>query len=397
MHVLWLSLSFIALHQATAIANRHRHYRGDYYYDNADDDPIQFVFNFNGGNKANIQFPPIAQQKQLGALVHKKVMEEKPATGAKGKISKEEAACGKIVDANKNDRIDESEKKAFISCLKGATSGYDADGDKVVSPRELRCGVAADKNANGKIDPGEIEAFEKCLGIKPAKGIQKDTQQKAKAKAASKIETMCRKIADQNNDGKLDEEEKKGFVKCLKKAKKRPWYPERKLQCLHWKPDHPDAWKNCFYAEYDLDGDGKVSEEEVECGWRVDRYRGKNGKISEAKMGAFRACVKGSKGGYDLNGDGKVSSKEFRCGSKADVNHDGNLDPEERKVAGECFVPHADFRENKSDTFPPKSMRKLWNQFAKLFDLDNDGYLNVEETKRATVAYNLAKKMELKP
>ena len=83
-----------------------------------------------------------------------------------GHVSEEEEACGKIVDEDHNGQIDESEKKAFIACLKGAKGDYDGDKDHHITADELRCGVKADKNHDGKIDADEIADFEQCLGIK---------------------------------------------------------------------------------------------------------------------------------------------------------------------------------------------------------------------------------------
>ena len=39
---------------------------------------------------------------------------------ADGSVSPEEAACGRIVDANHNGKIDETETKTFVAFLRGA-------------------------------------------------------------------------------------------------------------------------------------------------------------------------------------------------------------------------------------------------------------------------------------
>merc|ERR1712130_495308 len=119
-----------------------------------------------------------------------------------GKVSSEEAACGKIVDKNHNGQIDPIETKAFVACLKGAQNGYDFNGDGKVSANELRCGLEADSNHNGKIDKGEIAAFKKCLNEnKPAPMPPKQDV------GVPNYEIQFAKLFDMNNDGKLDHDE----------------------------------------------------------------------------------------------------------------------------------------------------------------------------------------------
>eukprot|EP01084_Bolivina_argentea_P155149 270398_1 len=177
---------------------------GYYYDDNGDKvDPEVYLTIINNGHQ-NGKHAPFTQQihtqNQLHPQIHPKP-KLKYDFDQNGKVSPQEEACGKIVDKNHNDKIDENEKKAFIACLKGAKGDYDGvDPGNKVSPQELRCGVESDTNHNGKIDPSEIAVFEKCLGIR---GYDRNGDGKV-----SPQELACGKIVDKNGNGKIDENEK---------------------------------------------------------------------------------------------------------------------------------------------------------------------------------------------
>ena len=82
-------------------------------------------------------------------------------------VSDEEAACGKVVDANGNGRVDPAEKRAFIACLKGTRGGYDGpDADSAVSAEELRSGCRATRTTTARSPP------RRCLGIR----VRNDSQ-----------------------------------------------------------------------------------------------------------------------------------------------------------------------------------------------------------------------------
>ena len=132
--------------------------------------------------------------------------------------------------------------------------------------------------------------------------------------------------------------------------------------------------------------------EDVTCSELVDKDH--NGKIDASEKKALDACMKGKGGKYDMNGDGHVSANELKCGIRADKDFNGVIDRKEVAEFRKCLrtfkVNHdntfnADFDGNGiSDAFE--------KQFAKLFDMNNDGKLGKDEMKRAKSGWELARK-----
>merc|ERR1711902_156696 len=114
-------------------------------------------------------------------------------------------------DKNRNGVMDKEEMKAFKQCL-----GIDFDGDGKVSPKERACAKIVDKDENFKIDENERKAMIACL----------KESAKAKHKPPSKKEIKCKKEADLDKNGKIEAEEIEAFEKCMamkpgKKGKKK--------------------------------------------------------------------------------------------------------------------------------------------------------------------------------
>merc|ERR1719384_1916783 len=132
---------------------------------------------------------------------------------------------------------------------------------------------------------------------------------------------------------------------------------------------------------------------------------------------AFVACLKGAKKGYDGNGDAKVTPDELRCGLAADANHSGAVDKKEIEAFKKCLKAAKPSKKavkkkkvvkmkvNKKEI--KKELKKKGvvghdfdgdgkvesneKEFAKLFDMNDDGMLNKEELKRAKLAWKLAR------
>jgi len=334
-----------------------------------------------------------------------------------GKVSAKEQQCGAEFDENKNGVIDKEEMPKFLACLKGAAGGYDGpDPDKTVSMAELKCGMAVDKNNNGVIDKDEMKAFEACLGIsqkgKTGSGYDWDGD-----KVVSKEEQACAMIVDANGNGKIDENEKKAMIQCLKGAKgdydqnKDGTLTPKELKCAmkadsnrNGKIDAKEVFdfEVCLGLKkgYDANGDGAVSKEEMACGKIVDANG--NGKIDKEEMKAFMACLKGAKGDYDGEKDNKVSEAEMQCAAKADANHNGRIDKAEIAAFETCLedvemmdiLSEYNAQAVKKDPHHPdehgaENMLKN-HAFASLFDCNKDGSLDEGEMKNAATAWMLA-------
>merc|ERR1712154_436319 len=162
-------------------------------------------------------------------------------------------------------------------------------------------------------------------------------------------------------------------------------------------------------------GNGKVSPMEKACGKLVDKDH--NGRMDKQEKIAFVACLKGAKKGYDGNGDAKVTPDELRCGLAANANHSGAVDKKEIEAFKKCLKAAKPSKKaakkkkvvkmkvNKKEI--KKKLKKKGvvghdfdgdgkiesneKQFAKLFDMNDDGMLNKEELKRAKLAWKLAR------
>merc|ERR1712154_692913 len=162
-------------------------------------------------------------------------------------------------------------------------------------------------------------------------------------------------------------------------------------------------------------GDGQVSPMEKACGKLVDKDH--NGRMDKQEKIAFVACLKGAKKGYDSNGDAKVTPDELRCGLAADADHSGSVDKKEIEAFKKCLKAAKPSKKalkkrkvvklkvNKKEI--KKKLKKKGvvghdfdgdgkiesneKQFAKLFDMNDDGMLNKEELKRAKLAWKLAR------
>merc|ERR1712130_1081393 len=94
---------------------------------------------------------------------------------------------------------------------------------------------------------------------------------------------------------------------------------------------------------------------------------------------------------------GKLSLKELRCGVQADSNKNGKIDPEEIDQFEKCIGIKGKKPIKKiSNTFDVDfdrngKVQDIERQFAKLFDLNNDGMLSKQERDRAVTAWKLAK------
>merc|ERR1712154_593293 len=158
-----------------------------------------------------------------------------------------------------------------------------------------------------------------------------------------------------------------------------------------------------------------VSPMEKACGKLVDKDH--NGRMDKEEKIAFVACLKGAKKGYDSNGDAKVTPDELRCGLAADANHSGAVDKKEIEAFKKCLKAAKPSKKalkrkkvvklkvNKKEI--KKKLQKKGvvgqdfdgdgkiesneKQFAKLFDMNDDGMLNKEELKRAKLAWKLAR------
>merc|ERR1712056_50064 len=83
-------------------------------------------------------------------------------------------------------------------------------GDGKVSPKERACAKIEDKDENFKIDENERKAMIACL----------KESAKAKHKPPSKKEIKCKKAADLDKNGKIEAAEIEAFEKVTKKAGK---------------------------------------------------------------------------------------------------------------------------------------------------------------------------------
>jgi len=349
-------------------------------------------------------------------------------------VSDEEAACGKIADANGDGQITGAEKRAFINCLKGARGGFDADGDGEVTEQEMRCGLQSDTNNNGKIDASEVAEFEQCLGIRGKEHLGPEHN-----KPVSKAEMACTKIADADGDGMISADEKKAFIACLKGAKggydgdKDKTVSPKELrcgfeadkdkngvldkqeiaafeECLGIKPKAKAGAKPKKGAKpakgaakpkvplkpkakvplktpakpaapkphgYDMDGNGVVTAEEQACGMIADSNG--DGHITGAEKRAMIQCLKGAKLDYDANHDQVLTVRELRCAMKADVNKDGKLDSKEIIVFETCLGLRTQKLGYDADNDGKVSPEE--QACGKIVDTDHNGRIDKTETK----------------
>lgn len=191
--------------------------------------------------------------------------------------------------------------------------------------------------------------------------------------------------ADKNNDGILDNEERKEFDRLVSEAKQR----------MHKE----------ILARFDEDGDGKLSEEE-----RVKARAAGRKKMKTLRQEAIAR--------FDKDGDGKLNAQERQDARQAvrqrmmdrakkfDTNGDGILDDDERAAAREAigkqhksnkpnprrrFAPRRD-----QDSSPLQGGEANRKELRQRFDTNKDGKLNESEreTMRETIRKLRAKNAE---
>ncbi|MDP6635879.1 MAG: hypothetical protein QGG42_13345 [Phycisphaerae bacterium] len=254
-------------------------------------------------------------------------------------------------DRNSNKTIDWFEAKAYREDIrKRVLAVFDADKDgKLKGPerdkanRMLASGkvppAKSGESASGR--PSGAEDWEKRRAEMIAKhDADKDGKLTGKERQAAWDDIRkqwATKAFDENNDGKLDEEE----AAAMKKA-------QAEGKAVY------DRWRSDWVKKYDADGDGELSEEES--------------KIAREKAAAeFRKLRDNWTSQWDADGDGKLSDGERKAMRESVRNRAQELRKE--------IDADGDGRITGQET------QAFFQKLRKTYDLDGDGTLSSEETR----------------
>merc|ERR1719321_1047496 len=128
------------------------------------------------------------------------------------------------------------------------------------------------------------------------------------------------------------------------------------------------------FKQFDTDADGFLSMDEMKRGFRALGLQRRSGEELEVDEAMFKS--------FDTNGDGKVSLAEFEANLFAKTR----AKIEEKIASGWKFEP--ELWQASVDRHSIINMAKVF----KHFDLDEDGFLNMGEMKRAFRAIGLKKR-----